>query len=778
MLRALAHTGGPGGETHGLTDHLRDVARKCSEFAERARPCDADFHALASWAGWLHDLGKFRQEFQDYLLGRRAASLETQHAVFGAAWAWNDLPKAIAFAVNGHHAGLPSFESCQKRVTNDELKPQPTSEVLIEQLKSEVVALGEVLPERVAEVFRRIKRQPVPVRHEDEFLTRMLFSCLVDADYLDTERFMRGGETRDHKPFEPSSLFEKVDATVRAFPAGPDALLASIRRDIYESCVKEAVHAPGFFCLTAPTGGGKTLASLAFALRHAVEHEPTHRFDRVILVLPFLTIIEQNAGVYRKVLGDDAVIEHHSGRTPGAAAENEAETREQVAAKQATENWDAPIVVTTTVQFLESLFDRRPARCRKLHNIAHSVVVFDEVQAMPHHLLEPILSVLRELKTHYGTSFLFCSATQPRFPWSQQLPSGFGPEECREVAPKPALVFRHLQRTRYHLAFLDGKWDWETLVDRITREPRVLVVVNLRRHAAKLFQLLQARGVGGLFHLSSTMCPEHRSDVLGEKEEPAAGTVHEALAQGRPCRLISTQVVEAGVDIDFPVVFRALAPLDGIIQAGGRCNREGKLPRDASGAVGGRVVVFELDGERNTPPEFYAFATEQTRQHLKTIGTDPDRLAVDPDLYSQYHEALIAWKPTDARSIQEARAKLDFETVAEKFRLIEQAGETVVIPYRARLERGLDPDSPGEAERLIAAIALKKYATTHQRRRLQRFSVSLYPQEIQSLHRSASIIPLIAGDESVWKLKHRRSYDEALGMIIGELPVDVFVQQF
>jgi CRISPR-associated endonuclease/helicase Cas3 len=776
MLRALAHTGGPGGETHGLTDHLRDVARKCSDFAERARPCDADFRALASWAGWLHDLGKFRPEFQDYLLGRRAGSLETQHAVFGAAWAWNDLPKAIALAVNGHHAGLPSFETCHERVLNEDLKPQPTSELLIERLKSDLAALDETLPERIAEVFRRTKRQPLPVRHEDEFLTRMLFSCLVDADYLDTERFMRGGRTRDSKRFEPSSLLEKVEAKVRRFPAGQDALLASLRRDIYESCIREAIRAPGFFCLTAPTGGGKTLASLAFALRHAVQHEHTHRFDRVILVLPFLTIIEQNAGVYRKVLGDAAVVEHHSGRIPGAASENEAETPEQVTAKQATENWDAPIVVTTTVQFLESLFDRKPARCRKLHNIAHSVVVFDEVQTMPHHLLEPILSVLRELKTHYGTSFLFCSATQPRFPKSNQLPSGFGPDECREVAPSPAIVFRRLQRTRYDLAFLDGKWDWETLVDRITREPQVLVVVNLRRHAAKLFQLLQARGVGGLSHLSSTMCPEHRSDVLGEREEPAARTVHEALTQEKPCRLISTQVVEAGVDIDFPVVLRALAPLDGIIQAGGRCNREGKLPHDASGSASGRVVVFELDGERNTPPEFYAFATEQTRQHLKKIGADPDRLAVDPDLYSQYHEALIAWKPTDARSIQEARAKLDFETVAEKFRLIEQAGETVVIPYRARRERGLDVSAPSEAERLIAAIALKKYATINQRRKLQRYSVSLYPQEIQSLHRSDSIIPLIAGDESVWKLKHGQSYDEALGMIVGELPVDVFAQ--
>ena len=604
----------------------------------------------------------------------------------------------------------------------------------------------------------------------------MLFSCLVDADYLDTEWFKTGKE-RIRTGFEASSLFAQVDAHVRGLEgAEPASALDRIRREIYESCVSEATRDPGFFCLTAPTGGGKTLASLAFALQHAAEHASTHKLDRIIVVLPFLTIIEQNAAVYRKVLGDGVIIEHHSGIAPGATEEGESETPKQVAAKQATENWDAPIVVTTTVQFLESLFDRKPSRCRKLHNIARSVVVFDEVQALPHHLLEPILSVLRDLKTNYGTSFLFCSATQPRFRKSPRLPSGFGPEECRELAPRPEIVFRELHRTRYELAFLDGKWDWETLLDRIEREPQVLVVVNLRRQATQLFQRLKNRGVQGLFHLSSTMCPEHRSDVLGNKDKPAEGSIHHALSQGSPCRVISTQVIEAGVDIDFPVVFRSLGPLDSIIQAGGRSNREGKLPLDSSGRPGGLVVVFELDDERNTPPAFYAFATEQTRELLKKIGPDPDRLAVDPSLYPAYHETLIAWKPTDVKSIQDARARLDFETVAEKFRMIDQAGETVVIPYRSRRESGLDPAIKGEAERLIAAIALKKFATIDQRRKLQRFSVSLYPQEIRVLHGSGLIVPLIDGDESVWKLKNPRSYDDGLGMMVGELPVDVFAQ--
>ena len=776
MSRALAHTGGAGGEDHDLVDHLRDVAVRARGFAEGAKAGDSDFAALAEWAGWLHDLGKYRDEFQDYLLGRREGGYETQHAVFGAAWSWEELPRAVALAINGHHAGLPSYSKCNERVANDDLKPYPTAEQLIEQLKRDMNDMSQALPEPVAEVFRRTGRLAIPVRLEDELLTRMLFSCLVDADYLDAERFKTGKE-RTRADFEAGSLFARVDAHVRSLGrAEPESILDRIRREIYESCVNEAVRDPGFFCLTAPTGGGKTLASLAFALRHAAEHTSTHKLDRIIVVLPFLTIIEQNAAVYRKVLGDGLIIEHHSGTAPGASDESESETPEQVVAKQATENWDAPIVVTTTVQFLESLFNRKPSRCRKLHNIARSVVVFDEVQALPHHLLEPILSALRDLKTNYGTSFLFCSATQPWFRKSPQLPSGFGSQECQELAPRPEIVFRELQRTRYELAFLKSKWDWETLLERIEREPQVLVVVNLRRQAAQLFQRLKNRAVQGLFHLSSTMCPEHRSDVLGNKDKPAEGSIHHALSQGNPCRVISTQVVEAGVDIDFPVVFRSLGPLDSIIQAGGRCNREGKVPLDSSGTPGGRVVIFELDGERNTPPGFYAFATEQTRELLNKIGPDPDRLAVDPSLYPAYHEILIAWKPTDVKSIQDARAKLDFETVAEKFRIIDQTGKTVVIPYRARRESGLDPATKGEAERLIAAIALKKYATIDQRRRVQRFSVSLYPQEIQALCGSRYIVPLVAGDESVWKLDHPASYDDYLGVTFGELPVDSFAQ--
>lgn len=771
-MPSIAHIDENSGNTHDLAAHLLDVAKRASEFARRARPGDESFASIAFWAGLVHDLGKYRPEFQDYLLGRRTKSEETQHAVFGAAWAWVNLGKAIAFSVNGHHAGMPSHGKCEERVANAALLPLPTAERLIEEFKSDLNARGVTLPPRVREFFLRTGRQAIPIRHQDEFATRMLFSCLVDADYLDTERFMSGKE-RTTTPLAAGDLFKCVDAHVRSLGQDePETATGAIRREIYAACVERATLEPGFFSLTAPTGGGKTLAGMAFALRHVMEHASTYGLDRIIVVLPFLTIIEQNARVYRQVLGDGVIVEHHSGAAPGVADSSESESPGQLAAKQATENWDAPIIVTTSVQFLESLFDRRPSRCRKLHNIARSVVVFDEVQALPHHLLEPILNVVRELRMNYGTSFLFCSATQPRFEKSSRLPSGLTREECRELAPRPDNVFRALQRTRYELAFLDGTWDWETLIERVKRQRQVLVVVNLRRQAAKLFSRVAAEQVEGLFHLSSTMCPEHRSDILGDRREPAEGSIHHALRHDRPCRVISTQVVEAGVDIDFPVVFRSLGPLDSIIQAGGRCNREGKLPRDDAGQAGGRVVVFELEGERNTPPAFYAFATEQTRELLKRIGRDADRLAIDHQLFPAYHETLIAWKPTDHLDIQELRAKLDFETVAEKFRLIDQAGETVVVPYRTRSERELTPNAPSEAERLIASIGAKGFAWPDERRRLQRFSVSLYPHEIRALSASGSIVRLIDDETPVWRLV--AGYDDRLGVTLGELPVDQF----
>ncbi len=473
MSKAAAHIDGHCGEDHELIDHLRDVSALARVLADRIRPGDVAFAQMAEWAGWIHDLGKYRTEFQDYLRGRRSKGVETQHAVYGAIWAWGkDFPRAISLAVLGHHAGLHDLSTANDRV---QLPNVQEVQSLWEQLRGEVATRGIVMPACPTEFIARVKGklQAEPLH---ELTSRMLFSCLVDADYLDTEGYMTG-EFRSSSMLEPGVLLGKLEKHVKELEEqSDDTAVNRARRAIAQACLDRSQDQQGFFTLTAPTGCGKTLAMMAFALKHA----HVRKLHRVVVVLPFLAIIEQNAAIYRAVLGDDVVIEHHSavelepGRTSADrssesdSSESDRDSTDQGvgndkgkrSARLATENWDAPIVVTTAVQFLESLFSRKPSRCRKLHNVARSVILFDEVQSLPMNLLDPILSALRDLKADFGCSFLFGSATQPRFEQSQQhLPSGLVPGECHEVVADPKHLFSTIRRTRFELAFRDdGAW--------------------------------------------------------------------------------------------------------------------------------------------------------------------------------------------------------------------------------------------------------------------------------------------------------------------------------
>ncbi|HEU5115162.1 MAG TPA: CRISPR-associated helicase Cas3' [Isosphaeraceae bacterium] len=539
------------------------------------------------------------------------------------------------------------------------------------------------------------------------------------------------------------------------------------RRALYEACLSKAELPPGGFSLTAPTGSGKTLAMMAFALKHAA----VHNLRRVIVVLPFLAIIEQNARVYRDILGthedgSSVVLEHHSAvqmeRESKEPVSRENESPPQIRAKQATENWDAPVIVTTAVQFLESLFARRPSRCRKLHNIARSVVLFDEVQTLPFPLLDPILSAVRDLRDHFGVSFLFASATQPTFDKSPNLPCGFKPQECREVDENRLQTFSILRRTRLELPFLtEGKWSWNTLAQRIKPEPRALIIVNLRQHAQDLYDLLWSRNTKPLFHLSSTMCTAHREALLGHKKDPASGTIYHALQHNEPCVVVSTQVVEAGVDVDFPIIFRALAPLDAIIQAAGRCDREGRLTLSA-GSPAGRVVVVEPDFKFTTPPGFYTEATRKTRSLLTEIADDPDRVLDDPAIFAKYHANLIAWGEgqEQAREIQKACSILGFKTVDSLFRLIDDAGQGVVVRY-------------GEAPAILDRIRTQGYVTRDDRRDLQHYSVALTPTWFSKLQNSLEEV-FKKQDQGLWEYTQKYE-DEGVGLRLGELPIEEFL---
>ena len=486
--RYFAHTAElPGGSPdrdkchwQPLATHLRNVADLAKTFAS-----PLGLSAEAELAGLLHDLGKYRDEFQQYLRNERKAGADTHHAIYGAAHASTNDLLPQAFAVAGHHAGLPDQHDLSNTVQGEKYDAVERAKGLLKLLKTEI---GELPLNNSPLIHEAIQKENVYCL---EFATRMVFSALVDADRLDTAHWPQKVAANDElTPQKTDGLLSKVlserERKRQSKPTGEkDAELRRLRNNVFDACLQAAILNPGFFSLTVPTGGGKTLSAMAFALAHA----KAHGLRRIIVVIPFLSIIEQNARVYREVLGDDVILEHHS----AAPEPDDKDEEEKVALETATENWDAPIVVTTSVQFLESLFADRPAKCRKLHRIAKSVVIFDEVQTLPTHLLAPVLNVFRQLQRNYGVSFVFSSATQPAFLKTAQLPDGFTPEEMREIAPEPPKLFQALRRVDYHFPKAEQNLDWPKLAQQLAAERQVLCVVNLRRHAATVWEQVRNR---------------------------------------------------------------------------------------------------------------------------------------------------------------------------------------------------------------------------------------------------------------------------------------------
>ncbi len=746
-----AHTAeGPDGkrldETHWqlLGDHLRAVADLARDFA---RPLG--LAEEAELAGLLHDLGKYRDEFQDYLFGLRSGGRETQHAIHGALVALQQDCLSASLSIAGHHAGIPDLCSLQEKACDF--------------AKESLDVLKGLLRRFESEVNRSPARLATPSFVHDEFsaelYTRLLFSCLVDADRLDTTNWP--DPVAADRPLEAGRLLERVLLErERKRETVFDGPVAQARNRIFDACLSAASLAPGFFSLTVPTGGGKTLASMAFALAHA----QTHGLRRVIVVIPYLSIIEQNAAEYRRILGNDIVLESHSAASPRPDLDEE----ERGQLELVTENWDAPVIVTTSVQFIESLFAASPSRCRKLHRVARSVVIFDEVQTLPSHLLQPVFSVVRELQRNYGTVFVFSSATQPAFRRTGSLPEGFGGAEVREIAPEPSELFRTLRRVRYHLPAPDEFLDWPALAEQLAAEPQVLCVVNLTVHARTLWEEVQRRCPAGQrpIHLSSAMCPQHRLALIR--------LIRARLRKGLPCRVVSTQLVEAGVDVDFPVVWRALGPLDSIVQVAGRCNREGRL-RDESGALKlGEVHVFR-PVEHRLPPGVYRVAADQTAITLASMGRPDEaaeRLAGEASLFRGYFDGLYGAVNTDyARRgegpIQDDRFHLRFREVARKAHVIEDSGTPVIVPYgRAKIiiaESGAREVPPG-----------KPRFTREDLRRLQRFMVNVRHPQFQQLEALHQLHPLLP-DLELFVLSEG-SYHRELGLVVGARPLEDFLQ--
>jgi CRISPR-associated endonuclease/helicase Cas3 len=540
----------------------------------------------------------------------------------------------------------------------------------------------------------------------------MLFSCLVDADFLDTEAFMAPEQALSRTGWpDIEALAERFDAAMSQLLAAAEPTPVNLlRREILQDCRNAALHEPGVFSLTVPTGGGKTLSSMAFALDHARHYSKR----RIVHVIPYTSIIEQTADVFRGIFGE-AVVEHHS------AAESDP-TREGLRSRLACENWDAPIIVTTSVQFFESLFAARTSRCRKLHNLVDSVVVLDEVQLLPPGLLQPIVDVLRLLTEHYGMTLVLSTATQPALDTRCYFDAArdfVGFDHVREVIPDPDRLYASLKRVEVRLpADLEQPTDWETLASELSEHDSVLVVVNSRRHAGELHTLMPP----DTLHLSALMCGAHRSRVVAR--------IKQRLADGEPTRVVSTQLVEAGVDLDFPVVYRALAGLDSIAQAAGRCNREGRLER-------GQVVVF-------VPPErsgigLLRAAEDACRATLHSIDGDP----LDRGLFARYFEHLYYSRDLDENGIRDL-LKVDqrslgvqFRTAAERFRMIEDDQSPIVVLYDAKHE-------DAEVRTLLASLR-KNGPERWLMRKLQRYIVNVRKPEVQRLLAQQDIEEVLPG---------------------------------
>lgn len=694
-----------------LSDHLVVVGRLA---ATKAAHFDAS--GMAECAGLLHDLGKYCREFQARL---RGSARRVDHATWGARIVVEKYPqigKLLAYAIAGHHAGLADGrEGESNQITPLEGRLARTPETTLDNIWKEEIELASNLS------LPSTKLRPGQNYFQLAFLGRMIFSCLVDADFLDTEAFynrIENQKPRDDSFPSLAQLREELNRYLSQDRFQRRDGVNKIRGRILQNVRAGAEYSPGLFSLNVPTGGGKTLTSLAFALDHAIKHGQR----RVILVIPFTSIVEQNAAVFREALGalgEQAVLEHHSAFTDEQRDYSDPDSRDKL--RQAAENWEAPIVVTTAVQFFESLFANRSSRCRKLHNIANSVVILDEAQTLPLKLLRPCVAAINELALNYRSSLVLCTATQPALLKEDGFDQGFSKTDVRELAPNPQDLHQKLERvTVQHSGALDD----DTLAQLLVAKSQVLCIVNNRRHARSLYE--QIREVPGSYHLTTLMCARHRSEMLVE--------IRSHLREGSPCRVVSTSLIEAGVDVDFPQVYRAEAGLDSIAQAAGRCNREGKRSKEQS-----LVNVFTVASDWSTPPELEQYA-QACRSVFRKHSENPLSLTAIRDYFQEVY--WLKGKELDAHGLLEAveDGKIDgipYERMARQFRMIESNMKPVIVPY-------IGPDesqSTAEIRQLLHDLTFAKYPGAIAKK-LQRYLVQVPECGFKALVGAEAIQPV------------------------------------
>ena len=701
-MKYIAHKDGEREQT--IKEHLIGTATLAGQFAEKFGSKDWGY-----CGGMLHDIGKYSEEFQKKI--NEDTNNMVDHATAGAQLCKKINLPVLDYCIAGHHAGLPDYGNTAERssLCGRYKKKIYNYEAYQEEIK---------IPEIYTEPFD-IKTLSDPDFSLSTF-TRMIYSCLVDADFLDTEYFMKNGLVERQSGQSMNILLKKLENRILDWLKNNDIDTVNGRRtEILRNCIEEGKRNRGIFRLTVPTGGGKTIASLAFALNHVVKHH----MDRIIYVVPYISVIEQNAEIFREILGDENVLENHS----NVDYENSEELRPM---QLASENWDKPIVVTTNVQFFESLFSNKSSKCRKIHNIANSVIILDEAQMLPMDYLIPCTAMLQELVQNYKTSVVLCTATQP------SLDNFFGQiENFVELCPRMEEQFLFFKRVNYQNL---GRIREDDLLEKLKKENNALCIVNTKKAAQMIYKELQGEGI---YHLSTSMYPKHRKRVLKR--------IRERLKNNEKCIVISTSLVEAGVDLDFATVYRQIAGLDSMIQAAGRCNREGK--RELSESM---VYIFDLEESYSVPNQ------RQQIDVSKGILQDYTDIA-DLKAIHDYFTRLYHYRGTslDKKKIMDEFQKMEcnFAEVAKEFKLIEENTKTIFI------------NREPEADELLQELRIKG-VTRERMRKAGQYCIQIYDNAksensfFDRLNGAGMLRPVSEEMQDFYELVDGEQYSEEYGL--------------
>lgn len=690
-------------------EHSEGVADLAQKFASEFGMGDFGFVM-----GKLHDKGKEKVDFQNYI--KRTSDLDPNapswtdktHAYVGALLSqklYGPCSNLMTNQIAGHHAGLYDTDELNNDILTKTIPQEINCDVEKTSLNTNIL---------------RTYTQPEHLHH----LYRMLYSCLVDADFLDTERFMtpesyamRGNSATMEEML--GLLQTKLDA----FKNAPSTPVNHIRRQVQEECLKASNKPSGFFSLTVPTGGGKTISSVVWAVNHAIKNGK----KRIIIAIPYTSIIVQTATVLKSIFGENNVLEHHSNANLEQCKDGK--LRQQM--KLATENWDYPIVVTTNVQLFESMFSNKPSACRKLHNICNSVLILDEVQTLPTDFLQPIVDALKCYQQHFGASVLFTTASQPIL---SGVIEGCNPktkfkgiERITEIIPAAMNLHDALRRVK--LEIQDGGNSYDEIAKQLAKYDKVLCIVNTRRDAKELYERLPKEET---LHLSRMMCPAHvRSTIEKIKEQ---------LANGEPrLKVIATQLIEAGVDIDFPVVYRQEAGLDSVLQAAGRCNREGKMDICTT-------HVFSLSKERTLPKG----SMQDANNARKALPANSDWFA--PETMTHYFEQLYCRRDTfdkkDMKDYLNKPREIYFRTASEEFQLIDDTTTPVIVNWENSMELVAQLKEKGPSYTLMKSLG--------------QYTVSIRQNDFTTLTKAGQIEEVLDG---IFVIEDRSQYSDKVGLM-------------